>query len=48
MFGSDMPGCLCRDSYSNLVRYITESGVFNEEELQQILYATADKVYFGK
>ena len=48
MFGSDMPGCLCRDSYSNLVRYITESGVFNDEELQQILYATADKVYFGK
>lgn len=46
MFGSDMPGCLCRDSYSHLVRYITESGVFSKEELQKIMYSTAEGIYF--
>lgn len=46
MFGSDMPGCLCRDSYRNLVRYISESGVFSDTELEKIFYSTADAVYF--
>ena len=46
MFGSDMPGCLCRDSYENLVNYITESGLFDDVELEKVFYSTALKVYF--
>lgn len=46
MFGTDMPGNLCRDTYAHLKDYITESGVFTEEELEKIFYSTADKVYF--
>lgn len=47
LFGTDMPSCLCRDSYSHLVSYITQSGVFDESELEGIMYFNADKVYFG-
>ncbi len=46
MFGSDMPSTLCRDSYKHLTDYISESGVFNENELEKVMYATADSVYF--
>ena len=47
MFGTDMPGNLCRDSYAHLADYITLSGVFTEAELEDIFYNTALKVYFG-
>lgn len=47
MFGSDMPGCLCAQSYANLVNYITESGVFTADELKGIFADTARKIYFG-
>lgn len=47
LFGSDMPGCLCRESYANLVGYITQSGVFDKNELQLVMYSNAEKVYFG-
>ncbi len=48
MFGSDMPSTLCRDSYAHMTEYITDSGVFNKEELEKVFYSTAKEVYFGK
>ena len=46
MFGTDMPSNLCRDTYSNLADYITLSGVFAQNELEDIFYNTANAVYF--
>lgn len=46
MFGTDMPSALCRDSYAHLVSYITQSGVFTEEELKKVFYDTANYIYF--
>lgn len=43
MFGSDMPSALARDSYTHLKDYIIQSGVFNEKELQDVFYNTADR-----
>lgn len=42
MFGTDMPSNLCRDTYSNLADYITLSGVFAQNELEDIFYNTAN------
>ncbi len=46
MFGSDMPADLCKESYANLVGYIVSSGVFSPEELELVMYKTAEKIYF--
>lgn len=46
MFGTDMPSTLCRDTCAHLIGYITESGVFTQSELKQVMYSTADSVYF--
>lgn len=46
MFGTDMPSNLCRDTYSNLADYITLSGAFAQNELEDIFYNTANAVYF--
>lgn len=46
MFGTDMPSALCRDTCAHLISYITESGVFTEKELEQVMYSTAEGVYF--
>lgn len=46
MFGTDMPSALCRDSYKHLTDYITNSGVFTESQLEQVMYSTADGIYF--
>ena len=47
MFGTDMPGNLCRDTYAHLRDYIALSGVFSPAELEKVFYDTALKVYFG-
>lgn len=47
MFGTDMPGNLCRDTYRHLSDYILNGGVFTESELECIYYRTADRIYFG-
>ncbi len=47
LFGTDMPSSLCRDSYSHLVDYTTNSGVFDDKELERVFYKNADKIYFG-
>lgn len=46
MFGSDLPSTLARDSYQNLINYIVNSGTFAKNELEDIFYNTAQKVYF--
>lgn len=46
MFGSDMPSTLCRESYDRLVSYIAESGVFDKNQLEEVMYWTAESVYF--
>jgi hypothetical protein len=48
MFGTDMPGNLCRDTYEHLSDYITKCGVFTDGEIEDIFYNTAKKIYFDK
>lgn len=47
MFGTDMPCALARDSYSRLMQYILDAQIFNENELEDVFYNTANKVYFN-
>ena len=46
MFGTDMPCNLARDSYAHLKDYIINSGLFNQTELEDVFYNTAEKIYF--
>ncbi|MDE6441453.1 MAG: amidohydrolase, partial [Clostridia bacterium] len=47
MFGTDMPCALARDSYKHLCDYIINSGVFTADELEDVFYNTANKVFFN-
>ena len=47
MFGTDMPCTLARDSYKHLCYYIINSGVFTKNELDDVFYNTANKVFFN-
>lgn len=47
MFGTDMPCNLARDSYAHLKDYIINSSVFSGNELDDIFYNTAEKIYFN-
>lgn len=46
MFGTDMPCTLARDNYRHLTDYIMNSSVFTENELSDVFYNTADRIYF--
>ncbi len=46
MWGTDLPSVLFQSTYEELSGYIAEGGVFTEEELEQVFYKNADKVYF--
>ncbi len=46
MFGTDMPMNLTHDSYAHLKDYVIDSGIFTQNELSDIFYNTAQKVYF--
>ena len=46
MWGTDIPAGLKNHTYSSLRNYLTESKLFLEEELEDIYYNTAKKVYF--
>jgi predicted TIM-barrel fold metal-dependent hydrolase len=48
MFGTDMPFALTTASYRDLTRYIPESKVFNDAELEMLFYTTAKQLYFGE
>lgn len=44
-WGTDCPGVFINYSYKDLVSYITESGIFTNEELSDIMYKTAERIY---
>ncbi len=46
MWGTDIPAGLKNHTYSSLKNYLTESKLFLKEELEDIYYNTAKKVYF--
>lgn len=48
MWGTDIPSVLCRTSYKELLNYITDSHIFNEKELEAVVYDTAMQVYFAR
>lgn len=48
MFGSDMPTALSKHSYQEFIDFIEKADIFTEEELNDIFYDTANKVYFNK
>lgn len=45
IWGSDVPSPLTRDQYSHLIDYITTSGIFTENELEDVLYNNACVAY---
>jgi len=47
MWGSDLPGTLCRSDYRALYSCLADSGVFSAPELARILGGTAEKLYFA-
>ena len=46
MWGTDIPSVLFRASYKELLNYMADSGIFNEEELNAVVYDNALKVFF--
>lgn len=45
IWGTDVPSVLTRESYSNLIKYITDSDIFNEGELDAVFYKNAVAAY---
>ena len=46
MWGSDLPMNLCKDSYRHLIDYIVLSNEISTSDKENIMSATAAKVYF--
>lgn len=47
MWGSDVPSVLCHDTYRRLLDYIQVSNLFTNEELEDIYFNTAQRVFFS-
>lgn len=45
LWGTDVPSVLTKESYENLSGYITQSGIFNEKELEAVFYKNALEAY---
>ncbi len=45
LWGSDLPGTLCKTEYGELIRLVTDSGIFTKEELPLVLHKNAQKIY---
>ena len=45
IWGTDVPSVLVHDSYQNLLTFVSESGIFTEEELKGVLYENAMLAY---
>lgn len=45
LWGTDVPSVLTRDSYAHLVDYITGSGIFTPDELEQVFHGNACAAY---
>ena len=48
IWGTDVPSVLVHDSYQNLLNFVSESGIFTEEELKGVLYENAILAYQWK
>jgi len=48
MWGTDAPFAATRNSYSNLADYLEADGVFSQEELRDVYYENAGRVYFSE
>ena len=45
LWGTDIPGVLCRSSYKELIDRVGESGIFSESEMPLVMGKNAEKVY---
>ena len=45
LWGSDLPSVAVNNSYTQLIEYIRESGLFSEQELQKVYADNAIKIY---
>lgn len=48
IWGTDVPSVLVHDSYEDLLTFVTESGIFTEEELAGVVYDNAIEAYQWK
>ena len=48
IWGTDVPSVLIHDSYEDLLTFVTESGIFTEEELSGVVYDNAISAYQWK
>jgi len=48
IWGTDVPSVLVYDSYEDLLTFVTEAGIFTEEELDGVLYDNAIEAYQWK
>ena len=48
IWGTDVPSVLVHDSYQELLTFISESGIFSEEELSGVLYDNGMEAYQWK
>ncbi|NLK12159.1 MAG: amidohydrolase [Candidatus Phytoplasma sp.] len=46
MWGSDMPAALNYDTYENMINYLKNSDLFTKEELLNLFYENANRLYF--
>jgi predicted TIM-barrel fold metal-dependent hydrolase len=45
IWGTDVPSVLTKESYTNLINYITDAGIFSPAELEGVFYQNACTVY---
>lgn len=48
MWGSDLPSNLCRDTYGHLYGYLLETPQLTGLEKEELLWKTAERIYFSK
>ena len=45
IWGTDVPSVLVHDTYEELLSFVSEAGIFTEEELAGVLYENAIEAY---
>ena len=45
LWGTDIPGVLCRSSYRQMIDRVSERGIFSESELPLVMGKNAERVY---
>ena len=48
LWGTDVPGVLCRTTYREMLERVETSGIFTESELPLVLGENAKRVYLNK